>query len=148
MDYRDHYFLFLSCKDCLDIFPENKPSNFRIQLPTPLHLGSNWECALVDISFWPEFSTTKPTELFINTDIVNVSFALETLQPTIKRITVPASLNTKVNSVFPRLDFHSVNQTIIQTFQIYITDEKGLEPSFSREELYCTLLLRSLGSHC
>lgn len=44
-------YLTLPSSACRDIFPDNSPSNYKIQLKSPLHLKEDTEVALVDISY-------------------------------------------------------------------------------------------------
>ena len=45
MGSTSHY-LFLGNDDILDIYPNNKPTNFTVELPQTLYLDGNWECAI------------------------------------------------------------------------------------------------------
>ena len=41
--------LYLSSQDSLDIHPDNKPTDFIVELPRTLYLEGPWEAALLDI---------------------------------------------------------------------------------------------------
>ena len=137
------YYFHVCSQDSLDIFPDNNASNFKIQLPSTLYLEGNWECGLMNISFWPEFTTeTKPKEIYIGCDLIVNSYAMNNLFPVLKRISVPSNLNTKINIHFPEIDFIDMHKKIIQTVHFYIYDDKSEFPSFAVKDLYCSLHLR------
>jgi hypothetical protein len=140
---RDQYYLHLNCNDSSKFYPSNKPADFRINLPKPLSLDGYWECALVNISFWPEFeSSVKPKEMYICSDIVGNSYALQNLYPVLKRVSLQENLITKVNTNYSHVDFVPVTHSVLQSVRIYIIDNAGLTPSFLIKDLYCSLLLR------
>jgi hypothetical protein len=139
----DRYYLHLSCNDSSEFYPTNDPSDFRVKLPRPLNLDGKWECGLINISFWPQFGTSEnPREIYICSDIVGNSYALDGLYPILKRISAPENHNLKVNINYANVDFIHVNQSTLQSVHIYIFDNKGVTPSFLTKDLYCTLLLR------
>lgn len=37
--------------DCMELYPDNKISNFRIRLPRTVHLNSSWRVGLADVTF-------------------------------------------------------------------------------------------------
>jgi hypothetical protein len=140
---RSHYFLYLNSNDSTDFYPNNEPADFRTQLPRPLTLDGEWECALVSITFWPQFHTSeKPKEMYVCLEEVGNSYALDSLYPILKRVSVPENIITKVHLNYPHLDFTTVTQTVLQSIRLYIIDNKGIPPAFMIKDLYCTLLLR------
>ena len=46
----DMYF-YPSSKDSLDIYPNNKPWDFIVDLPEPIYLEGKWGCGLMDMTF-------------------------------------------------------------------------------------------------
>jgi hypothetical protein len=140
--YNQHY-LHFNCNDCNSIFPNNDPADFHIKLPKPLSLNGEWECALLNISFWPEFnSSIKPKEMYLCSDIVVNSYAMGNLYPILKRVPISENLITKVNLSYAQLDFLPITQSILQSVHMYIIDNSGSTPSFTVKDLYCTLLIR------
>lgn len=140
---RDDYYLHVNCNDSTSIYPDNDPADFRIRLPKPLSLEGEWECALLNISFWPQFHTSeKPKELYICIDEIANSYAVDGLYPILKRVSVPENIITKVNLIYPHLDFLPVTQSLLQSVHVYIMDNERLQPSFIIKDLYCTLHLR------
>jgi hypothetical protein len=140
---REHYYLHVNCNDSSEFYPTNDPSDFRIKLPRPLTLEGEWECGLINLSFWPQFATSeKPKEIYICTDLIGNSYAMDGLHPILKRISVPENVITKVNINYAHVDFITLNQSILQTVQLYIMDNTGVAPSFLTKDLYCSLLLR------
>jgi hypothetical protein len=139
----NQYYLYLNSNDSRSFYPENDPSDFRIRLPKPLNLKGDWECALLNISFWPDFHTSeKPKEIYICLEEIANSYAMDNLYPILRRISIPENLITKINLIYPQVDFVPVTQSVLQSIRLYIMDNKGLTPSFMIKDLYCTLLLR------
>lgn len=146
MNSLEYYHLHLSSSDSRDIYPNNTASDFRVQLPRSLRLQGKWEGALLNISYWPQVHSTsrKPDELYICSDLVGSCYALNSLHPVLKRISMPDQENAKINIHFASPDFLPLIQNTVQNLRIYIIDNTSQSPSFIRKDLYCTLLLRRL----
>ena len=117
---RDYYYLQLCSDDSKDTYPENTAAEFRVNLPKLLELKGNWECALLDITFWPEVEGTKPDEIYICTNLIANDYAMNSLHPILKRITVPTNIMTKVTVRLPLREFKRVTQSTLQTIHMYI----------------------------
>lgn len=49
---RDHQFVYVVTSDgCMDVYPDNKTSDFKIMLKDPIEVGDDWEVALLDINY-------------------------------------------------------------------------------------------------
>ena len=44
-----HFYLTLPSNVSLDVFPDNKTSEYRVKLPQPVELDGNWEVGLYSI---------------------------------------------------------------------------------------------------
>jgi len=60
----ESYYLTLISNDSLDFYPLNRPTNFINVLDSPLKVPSNYECALVEISFVNSFSIQENQSRF------------------------------------------------------------------------------------
>ena len=45
-----HFYLTLPSNASLDVFPDNKTTEYRVKLPQPIELDGNWEVGLYSIS--------------------------------------------------------------------------------------------------
>ena len=46
-----HFYLALPSNASLDVFPDNKTTEYRVKLPQPFELDGNWEVGLYSISY-------------------------------------------------------------------------------------------------
>jgi hypothetical protein len=46
-----HFYLTLPSNASLDVFPDNKTTEYRVKLPQPIDLDGNWEVGLYSISY-------------------------------------------------------------------------------------------------
>ena len=46
-----HFYLALPSNASLDVFPDNKTTEYRVKLPQPIDLDGNWEVGLYSISY-------------------------------------------------------------------------------------------------
>jgi hypothetical protein len=46
-----HFYLTLPSNASLDVFPDNKTTEYRVKLPQPIELDGNWEVGLYSISY-------------------------------------------------------------------------------------------------
>ena len=137
------YYLHVYSQDSLNVFLDNVPSNFKIQLPSTLYLEGSWEYGLLNVSSWPEFNTElKPKEIYICCDLIVNSYAMNNLLAVIKRISIPSNLNTKINIHFPEIDFVDMPKNIIHAIHFFIYENNLDFLSFTVKDLYCSLHLR------
>jgi hypothetical protein len=62
--------LILHSDDCLDLYPNNKASDFRILLPKPLTLIGNWVCSLEEFYY---LGNDLPKNVYVCCNIVEES---------------------------------------------------------------------------
>ena len=49
---REHEFVYIITSDgCMDVYPDNKTSDFRIMLKDPLEMDGDWEVGLLEINY-------------------------------------------------------------------------------------------------
>ena len=94
----ESYYLTLISNDSLDFYPLNRPTNFINVLDSPLKVPSNYECALVEISFVNSFSIQENQSRFDIFDFLavekppdpkpkpNYDADLEETSPPVKRL--------------------------------------------------------------
>ena len=59
----DEFYLFLNSGDSLTTHVNNNAGDFVIDLPRIFKLQGGWECALVELTFFPDFETSDEAHL-------------------------------------------------------------------------------------
>jgi hypothetical protein len=130
--------LFLSSQDSTSWFPQNNNQSFRIKLPTSLKLEGKWKCALTEVTYTPDFSGEKPSEIYVCCDIVQESYGLNSTLPILRKLNVPET-KTRIQHIFPQNIYIELSQEEIQYIHIYIKTQDLQDPSFGSEPFTCTL---------
>lgn len=81
---------------CMNVFPDNKPQHYKIQLEHPYHLSGNWQVALHSIAYPNNWFNIKETKFGVY------------IQTT---ITAPHS-KIYVESTFPKGQYKSINELL------------------------------------
>ena len=98
---KTEYYLYLSSKDSLGVFPQNKAEDFTVKLPATLTLKGTWKCALTEVSFVTQFAEIRPRDVFICSDLVEESYGADTFRPVLRKVSIPSAGSLKVVHVFP-----------------------------------------------
>lgn len=137
----EEHYLFISSQDSLAFFPNNKTHRFTIKLPGILKLSGTWKCALVEMTYFPQFSGERPKQIYLCSDLVHESYGSDSMLPVLRRIPVPTALNSKATLTFPQNYYFPVSREEVQYVHIYLKDQKLQNPSFVAEPFTCTLHL-------
>ena len=122
-------YLFLSSKDSLRDYPNNKWYDFTVDLPCELILEGDWECALLDINCIPRVDR----ELVVYCDIVEQSYFNNGTASLLR--CVFQSTNTFLHPYYIK-----INRNRISHARICIRDlVTGRVPSEYDLDLTCTL---------
>ena len=137
----DEHYLFLSSQDSLDYFPDNKSNHFNIKLPGTLKLPGIWKCAVVEMTYYPQFEGERPKQIYLCCDVVQESYACDSTLPILRRLSVPTGISTKTTVTFPQNYYFQVSREELQYIQIYVKNQKLQDPTFVVQPLTCTLHL-------
>lgn len=78
------FYMTLPSNGSMDLFPNNTLANFKIQIPTRLYLGQNYEVALVEIQYplrWETFSDANSYAMKLRIRNANgIGFKTETVR--------------------------------------------------------------------
>lgn len=131
-------YIYLSSGDSQHIFPDNRPTSFRVRLSRPLNLHTPHEIALVDAVF-PKFKDGYRTGyITVKSSLCEDSLIDSTLSPVLARIFSP---NQRTVDIYQPRYMH-LNTSHIYTIDIHLSDTQGQEPSFETGLFYCTLHIR------
>ena len=62
MHEKNHFFIYLSCKDSIDTNPANSSYKFNVQLPEIIRIKGIWEVALTELKYLLDFTVqTSPS---------------------------------------------------------------------------------------
>lgn len=108
--------------------------DFIIELPHPLFLEGEWECALVDVLF----SNKVTQNLIILCDLCQNSYIHNTSQPVLRTI----SKGTSKHQTFFNPIYLKISRDSIQRLKLFIRDEQLNDLSLTSQQLKCTLHFR------
>ena len=133
-------YLYISSNTSKDIYPDNRAANFRVRLPQTLYLQGSWSIALVDIDMPKLSDNYKPQHIIFQSSVCKPCVHKDSLDPIIQRLYY--SEIRKGQAVYiaqPR--YLLVNNSILEVFDMHITDDLGNKVSFKEGSLECTLHL-------
>lgn len=129
-------YVWMSSEQNKNIYPDNKPYKFKVQLPQNIPVGGNCLIGLCKIR---GLKTQKPKEIYICCDQCQYSIVDGNLYPVlrcidtseeVKIIQTPFYISSKVIQSIDQLSF-------------YILDGKGELASFLKEPLKITIHIKS-----
>ena len=90
---KENFYLYVSDKDCSDVFQDNNPLDFSINLPTHIQLEGKWVCALTKVML--TYLCVEKTEetLFICSDFCVDSFVGGEFMPAFDQVLVTPGLD-------------------------------------------------------
>ena len=131
----DNFYLFISSSDSLSFHPDNKGSNFTVELPESVNLHGEWEAALCDFYHNPEVNEI----LYVFCDLCDYSYIGNSLEPIIRKI-YPNSTSTDFQ--FSSNYYINVKNKNINRIKVYIRDVNFGFPSSVTGDIHLTLHLR------
>lgn len=125
------FYVYGSSAECKDLYPDNKPEDFVIHLPKPIHMEGEWECGLLQFQY--NVSTEKP--YYVCCDLVRESFVGDYTLPVLRRVRLKGIQFIKVIYVpLKTRDFNSI--------RVYMRSWKNKDPTGLRGRSFCTLHFR------
>lgn len=122
------FYVYLNSDDSNNIFQDNSPNDFTVQLPERLALSGAWKCGLVDY----QLPVVPSTLLFLCCDACDESVVGSF------KLSVLASLKGKSSRVL-NIAYISLKIHDTENLRIYIRTAKGKPVSFRKGTTYCTL---------
>lgn len=139
--------MYISSNTCKDIFPGNNAANFIVKLPQPLYLRGKWTIALLDVDMPKLSDNYKPQYIILQSSVCTPCIYNECLSPIIQRLYYSeVRKGQPIYVTNPR--YLTVNNNILQNFDMYITDDQGNKASFKDGTLECTLHLMKEDDSC
>jgi hypothetical protein len=129
-------YFYLSSDDSKDKFPDNRASDFRIELPEMLKLGETSVVGVLDL-YTPELVST-PTHrmLYVLSPICESSYLNGGEHPILCSFD---QYSDDEQLRYSPVTYMSMAQRYLTHIHIYIRDHWGKEPSFKEEPTLCTL---------
>ena len=129
----EHVF-FLSSDDCLDRFPSNKASDFRVELPELIRLPGVWICCLHSIAFKERIIDNIDIMTYICEEIYlfgSKHQALQTIAPS------PSSMLEYTNPIW--ID---VSRDELKQLRLFIRTYNMTDAAFLNRTVKFTLVLK------
>ncbi len=130
---KQQYILHLSSKDSINVFPDNLPSDFTVDIGKTLQLAGNWQVEL--LSFKCCLTKDQDPErknLYVFTDIAESSYMKDNYLPVIANFYLDGYSNKK--KIIERVVEHPHSLAVVpfavQRIRIYIKDQDLNTPSF------------------
>lgn len=135
------FYLFLHSTDSLDLFPDNTPSGWRVQLPKPYDLQGHWECALIDVSLDCNFAP-RSSRLYLCCDFIEDSYVRGRSLPVLKNIELKGGESEVKREFYSNPIYVSVKRAQLRGLRFHILDA-NLDPVvFNSNDLHCVLHFR------
>ena len=133
--------MVLKCTDSMELYTDNKPYAFSIQLPRPLTLKGYWSVALLE-TFLPS-RNKHSDEVYIYTNLCEDTIVGNRELPLLRKVHLEAEESSNKVFTFPYEVPVRLGQ--VHDVHVYIKDTKGLEARFLQEGVSLTLQLRFRG---
>ena len=130
-------FIFVKSSDCLDVFPQNNPSSFKVKIPERLKYIYYKKCCLIDLVMPMFIESNLEEEVYVVTNFVCDSIVGGGKLPVVGRYIQ----STRLNKINIGLGTHYMNMKNIDTdvLEIKIINGKSLKlVNFESGVLYCT----------
>ena len=130
--------LYLSSRDSIDLYPDNIPANFRVQLPQHIQLDKEeWVCGLTHCII-----PNRPTELvYVTCNFIESSILGGKHQP------VMAVVTAKTNS-FQNILYTKVKDSQLSLLHVKLVNRQGIQIDTNRGETVLILEFRKNHDFC
>ena len=138
----DHY-LYASSEDCKDLYPDNRPQRFTVQLPRELNLSGTWYCALKELYFKGEFRFNPkgllhvpkkaPQYLYLCTDVIEGAHLSNSYVPVLRR----SEVKKKLERVYAEPHYFRVIVPRVTELTVYVLDQDLKPVVFKKSPLTC-----------
>jgi len=138
-------YITIQSTDSIDLYPDNKPWSFRVQLNEHLYFEKQCTIALTDITIqnWNVNKRTDCHDIYIYTSICYPSHVGESKEPLLRRICLRGSKKQR-HFNFPQNYYIPLKVQNFQTLDLYIKTSNGDSASFISEPVTVTLHLKLL----
>ena len=131
----DQFYIHLSSVDSKNLYPDNSPSAFTVQLPERINLYRTLMCALAEIEY--SCTTADPlSSLLVITDLCDSTIVGTTKIPILRRLKHSRGTYTKV---YPTLQYYPIKTYTFDTIHLHINTYAGDRASFHQGTLKATL---------
>ena len=131
---KDRYNIYLSSEDSKDLHPQNKVTDFVVELPEALELHGEWEVGLFQMSYRVPRTTEGPYYLFC--DLCEESLVYGHQLPVLQKLTSRSSYTN------PLPLYVGVKALTVQRIHIRLTDIKFKNLQLDSDNVECVLILR------
>lgn len=125
-DERSDFYLYLSSHDNKALFTENKASNFNCIIPDGISFEGKWECALVNIGYYPDEAglqlSDPPRPVYLLCNFVKPSFTPVANAPILTRFYVSDNLWKSISKSIINPEYHDICVTSLNLVHLYISD--------------------------
>jgi len=136
---QQQFHLYLSSEDSKDLYPNNKPSSFVVQLPKTICLKGMWMCALCEVQYNHEAARSHEN-IYICSDLCEGSIVGKRMFPVLRQVFTKGKKSRRLTQEqYSQLYYVKVTKEEFNTITIHIKDRNGDEVSFLTQELNCIL---------
>lgn len=125
----ENYYMYLSSR-VTDLYPQNKPYNFTVRLPSNLNIDQSWSASLLNIVYQNPFSTSTAPILrfYIECDILETSYVCDTdnLRRVLSTVPIETYANKRTNYEIANYQYVKISKIKgVQNITIDINREDG-----------------------
>jgi hypothetical protein len=138
-------YITIQSTNSIDLYPDNKPWSFRVQLNEHLYFERQYTMALSDITIsnWDADKRSDCRDVYIYSSICHPSHVGESKEPLLRRICLRGTKKER-HFTFPQNYYIPIKVQDFQTLDVYIKESNGQTASFISGPVTVTLHLKPL----
>ena len=138
----DEFYLFVNSYDSLNLFPQNKGGQFRIELPKTYSMDGEWECAILEMTFVPAFER-QSKRLYVCCDVLGEwSYVQDTFLSLLQSVAVRPEEMTE--AIFERAIYMPVKSGNMKRLEITLRDDRLQVCRCKDDHVFCLLHFRKV----
>ena len=136
----DDFYIFLTSDDSIDLFPNNKPSEFTVSLGRNINLSGTWLCGLKEITY--HINEDLPETVLILCNICEQSYVRNTYMPILRRLHFPLTEEGVFTDTLYEPFYMKVIDNNLSNITICIRGQDDADVEFDHHSIKCVLHLK------
>jgi hypothetical protein len=132
-----NFYIFLTSDDSLNLYPDNKPSSFTIDLGNNINLQGEWECALKEITY--HINEDLPQTVYVLCNKCEQSYARNTYMPILRRLHFPLADEGLFTDTLYEPFYMKVIDNNLSNITISIRGHDDADVNFDYHSIKCVL---------
>jgi len=133
----EDFYVYLTSDDSIHLFPDNKPSEFTVNLGRNITLKGNWTCALKEITY--HVHQDLPETVYILCNKCEPSYVRNTYLPILRRLHFPLVEEGMYTDTLYEPFYMKVIDSNISNLTISIRGQDDSDVKFDYHSIKCVL---------